>query len=453
MRIKVEEAYMIRKLLIWACMWAAAAGMTMAADSSAAAAVPVQPAVSEQAERSVLQADAGSAPPRNRADASASAARSDDDGNALAKAPRKPQENSAAEPAEAAAAGKQSAAPVVTVQSRPNLEVTIEIKAASKAASAEQPAKPAEQGRKIGINVASRMLILYENGKKVRLYPVGVGTPSTPTPPGFYSVQTKEVNPTWIDPSDTTVQIPAGPDNPLGYRWIGFSGTYGIHGTNNPSSVGYYVSNGCVRMHEEDVEELYPLVTIGTPVMVYYDRIVIDSSADHTVSYYIYPDGYGWQNVTVQDVQRALAGYGVENFVTPASIAAKIAASDGEPTYIAKAYDLYVNRKKLPLRALKKDGVTYLPAVAVATALRLDLHWDSSRSLLNSPYGSAPGVVKNNVVYMNAAFADRLFHLSGVLSDDLIYEMHSRPQQTVHQPAVSVTISSASDDRYPLKTK
>ena len=281
------------------------------------------------------------------------------------------------------------------------------------------------------------------------MYHVGVGTPSTPTPPGFYSVQTKEVDPTWIDPSDTTVQIPAGPDNPLGYRWIGFHGTYGIHGTNNPSSVGYYVSNGCVRMYEEDVEELYPLVSIGTPVTVYYDRIVIDSAADHTVSYYIYPDGYGWQPLTVQDVRRALAGYGVENFVTAESIAAKIAASDGQPTYIAKAYDLYVNRKKLPLRALKAHGITYLPAVAVATVLRLDLHWDNSRRLLTSPYGSAPGVVRNNVVYVNAAFADRLFHLSGTLTGDLIYNMQSQAPPAP-KAAVSVTISPT--DGPSLKT-
>ena len=148
-------------------------------------------------------------------------------------------------------------------------------------------------------------------------------------------------------------------------------------------------------------------------------------------------------------MRRALAGYGVENFVTAESIAAKIAASDGQPTYIAKAYDLYVNRKKLPLRALKAHGITYLPAVAVATALRLDLHWDNSRRLLTSPYGSAPGVVRNNVVYVNAAFADRLFHLSGALTGDLIYNMQSQapPAPTA---AVSVTISPT--DGPSLKT-
>ena len=394
---------MKRQLLTLACTWAAAAGIALAAEPPAPN-LSVQAAQIQTAEDESRRSDADSAPPRSRAEAGEPAS-ADTSAPARSSKDKKQDRNAGTKTGEDRKdrkdqAGQAAPAPVVTVQS----------------------------------------LILYENGKKVRMYHVGVGTPSTPTPPGFYSVQTKEVDPTWIDPSDTTVQIPAGPENPLGYRWIGFHGTYGIHGTNNPSSVGYYVSNGCVRMYEEDVEELYPLVSIGTPVTVYYDRIVIDSAADHTVSYYIYPDGYGWQPLTVQDVRRALAGYGVENFVTAESIAAKIAASDGQPTYIAKAYDLYVNRKKLPLRALKAHGITYLPAVAVATALRLDLHWDNSRRLLTSPYGSAPGVVRNNVVYVNAAFADRLFHLAGTLTRDLVYNMKSQ-SPPAPKAAVSVTIS------------
>ncbi len=310
-------------------------------------------------------------------------------------------------------------------------------------AAPASPVKPAVQEKKIGVNTASRMLILYDGGTKAAMYPVGVGKVSTPTPSGFYKVQTKEVNPTWIDPGDTSVQIPSGPDNPLGYRWIGFSGTYGIHGTNRPDTVGQYVSNGCIRMQESDVEELYQRVAIGTPVMVYYDRIVIDSTPDHTVSYYIYPDGYGWQPLAVADVKRALAGYGVDTFASAGSISAKIAASDGQPTYVAKAYDLFVNGQKLSRRALKKDGVIYLPAVAVATALRLDLHWNSRQERLTSPYATVLGIVKSDVVYISAADAGQLFHLQGRLTPELTYVMTPLPQTTSDTPASpSVTISS-----------
>ena len=307
------------------------------------------------------------------------------------------------------AAERQEPAAAVTIQSAPAVQPA--------------PAPPVVQEKKIVINTASRMVTLYEGGKKTALYRAGVGKVSTPTPSGFYEVQTKEINPTWIDPGDTSVQIPSGPDNPLGYRWIGFSGTYGIHGTNRPDTVGYYVSNGCVRLKEEDVEDLYRRVSVGTPVMVYYDRIVIDSAPDHTVSYYIYPDGYGWQNLTVPDVKRALRGYGVDTFASAASIAEKIAASDGLPTYVAKAYDIIVYGKKLPMRALQKDGILYLPAVAVATALRLDLHWKAADQVLTSPYGTAAGMVRSDVVYMKAADASSLFRMEGSLTPALQYVM------------------------------
>jgi len=58
----------------------------------------------------------------------------------------------------------------------------------------------------------------------------------------------------------------------LGSRWLGLSipgGRYGIHGTNNPASIGGYVSNGCIRMHNRDIEEIFPRVEIGTPVEIY----------------------------------------------------------------------------------------------------------------------------------------------------------------------------------------
>ena len=64
---------------------------------------------------------------------------------------------------------------------------------------------------------------------------------------------------------------PGDPRNELGTRWIGFeptNGSYGIHGTIAPESIGKAVGNGCVRMLNEDVEELYDLVVAETPVEV-----------------------------------------------------------------------------------------------------------------------------------------------------------------------------------------
>ncbi|MCL6638444.1 MAG: L,D-transpeptidase family protein [Firmicutes bacterium] len=114
-------------------------------------------------------------------------------------------------------------------------------------------------GSHIQINLTNRRLTFFEGMRGSKTYPVGVGKPSTPTPTGSYKVVYKLMNPGGI----------------LGTRWIGLSipgGNYGIHGTNNPSSIGGYVSNGCIRMYNEDVEELFPLVAIGTPVEIFKER-------------------------------------------------------------------------------------------------------------------------------------------------------------------------------------
>lgn len=287
------------------------------------------------------------------------------------------------------------------------------------------------QEKKIMLNLASRILTLYEGKTPICMYPVGVGKVSTPTPTGYYSVSEKILNPTWTDP-DTGVSISSGPDCPLGYRWLGLFGNYGIHGTNRPDSIGGYVSNGCVRMHEEDVEDLYDRVSVGTSVDIYYDRIVIDRDDDHTISYYIYPDGYGWQTVSVQDVKKALAGYGVEDFAEPAAISSKIAASDGNPTYVAKAYDLYVNGKKMPKRALGKDGVIWLPAFALSTATHTEAEWSGASQTLRTNHGSGSGIVRSDVVYLDAATAQNLYGLAGGLGPDLVYRLQSRPVVTLY---------------------
>lgn len=107
----------------------------------------------------------------------------------------------------------------------------------------------------ITINVNKRTLTLYKNGQVYKVYPVAVGKASTPTPKGTFKIKNKAVN----------------PDGPFGIRWLGLTapgGSYGIHGTNNPSSIGKNVSNGCIRMFNKDVLELFNLVPIGSAVNI-----------------------------------------------------------------------------------------------------------------------------------------------------------------------------------------
>lgn len=125
---------------------------------------------------------------------------------------------------------------------------------------------------KIVIDRGAHTLTLFRVGKVVKSWGVAVGSPKYPTPAGSFEIQTKEKNPTWTPPDSEWAKdaevTPPGPDNPLGTRWMSIDGPIGIHGTNSPTSIGGSVSHGCIRMHIPDVEELFEMVSIGTPVTV-----------------------------------------------------------------------------------------------------------------------------------------------------------------------------------------
>lgn len=135
----------------------------------------------------------------------------------------------------------------------------------------------------IVINLAELRLYYFPaDGSRVYTYPVGVGRTQWRTPLASTSVISKEEYPTWHVPPTIKQYVmeqtgkelpdtigPEDPENPLGRyaMHLGVSG-YLIHGTNQPWSIGKFVSSGCIRMHNEDVEELYSLVTPGTPVHI-----------------------------------------------------------------------------------------------------------------------------------------------------------------------------------------
>ncbi|MBP2628334.1 MAG: ErfK/YbiS/YcfS/YnhG family protein [Firmicutes bacterium] len=103
------------------------------------------------------------------------------------------------------------------------------------------------------ITKSSRQLTLFNGNDPVRQYPVGIGKQATPTPLGDYAIALKIMNPGGM----------------LGTRWLGLNyDSYGIHGTSQPWLIGTMVSHGCIRMHNSNVEELFTLVKIGTPVYI-----------------------------------------------------------------------------------------------------------------------------------------------------------------------------------------
>ncbi len=118
--------------------------------------------------------------------------------------------------------------------------------------------------RRIVVSLPDRKIALFQDGRVVKIYPIAVGKHSTPSPKGSFHIASRVVKPTWYQPG---IVVPAGPANPLGTRWmgLGYKG-YGIHGTNRPRSIGKAASHGCIRMRNQDVEDLFERVEVGDPV-------------------------------------------------------------------------------------------------------------------------------------------------------------------------------------------
>jgi lipoprotein-anchoring transpeptidase ErfK/SrfK len=122
----------------------------------------------------------------------------------------------------------------------------------------------AQEHHRIVISIPDRKLTLFEGDREVKAYDIAVGKPSTPSPEGRFEVVNRLNHPAWYSHGKV---VGPGKANPLGTRWLGLSKKgYGIHGTNEPESIGKAVSHGCIRMRNEDVEELFELVETGAQV-------------------------------------------------------------------------------------------------------------------------------------------------------------------------------------------
>jgi lipoprotein-anchoring transpeptidase ErfK/SrfK len=120
--------------------------------------------------------------------------------------------------------------------------------------------------RLIVVSIPERKLVLMEDGAVKKVYPVAVGKVSTPSPAGRFTINARVSNPTY---SHRGKVVGPGPRNPVGSRWMGLSVKgYGIHGTNEPDSIGKAASHGCIRMGKADLEELFAQVEVGDAVEI-----------------------------------------------------------------------------------------------------------------------------------------------------------------------------------------
>lgn len=137
--------------------------------------------------------------------------------------------------------------------------------------TADALAQKQQPARQVLVSIPGRKLAVLEDGRVLKVFPVAVGADDSPSPDGEFQIINRLSNPTYYHPGKV---IPAGPDNPLGSRWIGLNlKGYGIHGTNAPRSIGKAASHGCIRMAKRDLEQFFEMVRVG-------DTVVIRAEAD-----------------------------------------------------------------------------------------------------------------------------------------------------------------------------
>ena len=104
------------------------------------------------------------------------------------------------------------------------------------------------------IDLNKKQLFFKQANRPTQSYSIAIGKASTPSPIGQWKIINKKI---------------LSEDSVFGSRWLGLSAKgYGIHGTNNPASIGTAVSSGCIRMHNQDIEQIFPLVSLGTAVSI-----------------------------------------------------------------------------------------------------------------------------------------------------------------------------------------
>lgn len=118
----------------------------------------------------------------------------------------------------------------------------------------------------IFVDKSQNILMVKTGGEVLKTYRVSTGEGNS-TPVGEFTIAEKLVDPVWFNKG--AIVPPDSPANVLGTRWLGFNiPHYGIHGTVEPETIGQQVTAGCVRMRNEEVEELFNYIPRGTKVVI-----------------------------------------------------------------------------------------------------------------------------------------------------------------------------------------
>ncbi|MEW6488148.1 MAG: L,D-transpeptidase family protein [Thermodesulfobacteriota bacterium] len=208
---------------------------------------------------------------------------------------------------------------------------------------------PAAVADGLVVNVPEAMLYVFEGASLAARYPVGLGRPKWPTPVGSFTVLFRESDPTWHVPRSiqeemaregrvVVSKVPPGPDNPLGKYWIQLSlWGYGIHGTPFPSSIGQFLSHGCVRVGDPGIEELFRRVRRGSRAEFLYTPVKLAVLPNGEVWAEAHPDVYARGFPREEDVWHALQREGAADRVDREALDEILRVRDGLARQVGSA--------------------------------------------------------------------------------------------------------------------
>lgn len=191
------------------------------------------------------------------------------------------------------------------------------------------------------VNLPQRMLFNFSQGKLVSAYPVGLGKLGWPTPQGEFRIVNRQANKPWLVPKSiqeemrregkiVQEEVPPGPDNPLGKHWLGLNlWGYGIHGTIAPASVYHFQSHGCIRLHPDDIAELFDQVRVGTQGRLIYQPVLLALIEDGRILLEVHRDIYKKGIDPARTVRDLAEANGLSQSIDWPKVDAVIAAQDG----------------------------------------------------------------------------------------------------------------------------
>ncbi|HQU93326.1 MAG TPA: L,D-transpeptidase [Pyrinomonadaceae bacterium] len=233
---------------------------------------------------------------------------------------------------------------------------------------------PGDPNIRLTLNIPSFQLTVWQSGKEVAMYHVGVGQIDFPVPVSLRNATSIEFNPVWIPPSSDWIEksstvkagevvLPTDPRNPLGKIKIPLGYGYLLHQAKGPQDLGNLVSHGCIRVMQNDLYEIAEmiaaarslditasqiaatkrnkktvLVPLETPVIVEitYDTIVVENGRLN-----VYPDVYAKKMNTIENVRTELRTSGIDDsLVTDKEITRIISLTKGRQKYFALVGDL-----------------------------------------------------------------------------------------------------------------